>query len=171
MLEQFKGHVPQFADYLQSTLFPDVILIADWIAARLKDKQGLSGITMDDLLKIYAELQDIKNKFPQINWKQGTLSTSTLQKSSSIQSIPTTIPAPVLSDKSGTVTIEQQSGPVIPVSHKVIPTPAFTVNFVPTPDGKTHGIKQGDDIIVKNQTAQTTCSMDSCRQWMQLLEV
>jgi hypothetical protein len=141
-LGTIQGHIPDFSSYLQATAIPDIITIADFIVARLKDQRGLAGLSMQDILVLYGKIQDMKDKFPSLKSPVTLPAAASTTVTGSIKIAPAKPVTPVQ-----TVTT---SGPQVPTTIVEKPKPSFTVNFVPTPDGKTHGIKQGEDIIVHN---------------------
>jgi hypothetical protein len=142
-LGTIQGHIPDFSQYLQATAIPGIITIADFIAARLKDQRGLAGLSLQDMMMVFEKIKEIKDKFPSLK-SSVALPAASATVTGSIKIAPTVKTANPVQ----TVTTP---GPQVPAAiATTMPKPSFTVNFVPTPDGTTHGIKQGDDIIVEN---------------------
>lgn len=140
VLGGLQGHIPEFSTYVQATAIPDIITILDFALARLKDPRGLMGLSVQDLMMIYGKITEMRDKFPRI------------------QLAGTPIMPPANATVTGSIKVAPAAnltsstpGTSVPTASPAKPNVAFTINFVPTPDGQTHGIKQGNDIIVKNQ--------------------
>lgn len=61
-----QGNIPQFSTYLEATAIPDIITIADWVAARIQSGKGLGSISFSDIQTLITTVEDLKSKFPVI---------------------------------------------------------------------------------------------------------